>query len=307
MSEDSDTATLPEVSVGDIEVNAESLDIQAAAEIYKEYGCLVVRGLMSNYIPDMSREINMVIEESLAQVDQAVKNELGYSTPNGTLWLPAPEGFDREMQIMCLPISYKNSSAFTRAAMNETTLDLVEAVLGPNLELFDQGQSLVKEPVGGHPKLLHQDAAYFEHRFEGPMAQLNYVVDTDLNNGCLHVVPGSFKLGMLKHEDTFSHLGLNEEEWPWEKSVPIEGKAGDSIFFHVKCIHGSKPNWSDKARPVFINRYRNADDYVIIYATTAAGRAESEKHIKQAKSENEKNIMVRGFRRYDADRNKAAS
>jgi hypothetical protein len=278
------------------------LDIPKAAEIYKEHGCLVVRGLMKPYIEAMSREINMVIRESLDQVDLAKKNALGWSTPNGTLWLPAPESFDREMQIMCLPISYKNSSAFTQCAMNPTTLDLVEAVLGPNIELFDQGQSLVKEPVGGHPKLLHQDAAYFEHRFEGPMAQLTYVIDTDLNNGCLHVVPGSFKLGVLRHVDTFSHLGLDVNEWPWERSVPIEGKAGDSIFFNVNCIHGSKPNWSDEPRPVFINRYRDADDYVIIGATTVESRAEAEKNIKTAKSENERKMMVRGFRKFDAAR-----
>ncbi|MDA0321469.1 MAG: phytanoyl-CoA dioxygenase family protein [Verrucomicrobia bacterium] len=302
MTVSTENVTLPQVSIGDIEVSADGLDIAKAAEIYKEYGCLVVRGLMKAHVEEMSREINMVIQESLDQVEQATKNALGWSTPNGTIWLPAPENFDREMQIMCLPISYKNSSAFTRAAMNPTTLDIVEAVLGPNLELFDTGQALVKEAVGGHPKVLHQDAAYFEHRFEGPMAQLNYVVDTDLNNGCLHVVPGSFKLGVLRHEDTFSHLGLDEKEWPWERSVPIEGKAGDAIFFHVKCIHGSKPNWSDKARPVYICRYRDADDYVIIGATTVESRAEAEKHIKKAKNENERNMMVRGFRKFDAAR-----
>jgi hypothetical protein len=305
MTTSTDRSPLPDVAIEDIEVSADNLDIAKAAEIYREYGCLVARGLMKPHVEAMSREIDMVIQESLDQVDQAVKNPLGWSTPNGTLWIPAPENFDREMQIMCLPISYKNSSAFTQAAMNPTTLDIVEAVLGPNLELFDVGQALVKEAVGGHPKVLHQDAAYFEHRYEGPMAQLNYVVDTDLNNGCLHVVPGSFKLGVLKHEDTFSHLGLDEKAWPWERSVPIEGKAGDAIFFHVKCIHGSKPNASDKPRPVYISRYRDAEDYVIIGATTAEGRAEAEKHIKQAKSENEKHMMVRGFRRYDAAREQA--
>ena len=104
--------------------------------------------------------------------------------------------------------------------MDETALDLVEAILGPNIETFGNGQSLVKEPVGGHPKHLHQDSAYFEHKYEGPVALLNYVVDTNLENGALYVVPGSHKMGQLKHVDTFSHLGLDEDEWPWEAAAP---------------------------------------------------------------------------------------
>ena len=35
-----------------------------------------------------------------------------------------------------------------------------------------EGQVLYKEPVGGHPKMLHQDASYFEHKYEGPCALL---------------------------------------------------------------------------------------------------------------------------------------
>jgi len=296
------TENLPDVAVSDIEFFAEDMDLARAAAVYNELGCLVVRGLMKSHLEDMRREIDLLIEESLSQVDQAEKIELGWITPNRTLWLPAPEGFDREMQLMVLSLSYRNSSAFTRAAMNERTLDMVEAVLGPNIELADDGQALVKEAVGGHPKMLHQDAAYFQHRYEGPMGQLTYVVDTDLNNGALHVVPGSFKMGILKHEDTFSHLGLDEAEWPWERAMPIEGKAGDSIFFHVNCIHGSKPNWSDKPRPVFISRYRAADDYMIVGGTTAANRADAEKQVVEAKSQNAMRMMVRGFRRYDDDR-----
>ena len=45
--------------------------------------------------------------------------------------------------------------------------------------------------------------------------------------------------------------------------MPIEGAAGDAIFFHVKMIHGSPPNYSTVPRPVFIHRYRRADDYAI--------------------------------------------
>ncbi|HZP82724.1 MAG TPA: phytanoyl-CoA dioxygenase family protein [Chthonomonadaceae bacterium] len=289
----------PTVRVEDLEVFADDLDVQRAAAIYKEHGCLVVRGLMKPYIPELARDIEATAQQSIALLDQAQKVTEGWTTPDGTLFLPAPPGFQRDKQIMVLRISYYTSAAFFRSAFDMKTVDLVEAILGPNIELFINGQCLYKEPVGGHPKHLHQDAAYFEHRYEGPVGVLSYVVDTDLTNGALHVVPGSHKMGVLKHVDTFSHLGLSADEWPWERALPIVGKAGDSIFFHVKTIHGSQENHSDKPRPVFIHRYRRADDYVTIGGTTTANRAENEKRAEEAKKENQRGLMVRGFRPYE--------
>ena len=292
------------VTVEDIEVSVDVLDVEKAASIFEEHGCLVVRGLMKPYIEAIHKDIKAAAAESLALLDQAQQIVEGWRTPNGTLFLPAPSGFERDKQIMVLAVNYQTSAAFFHSAFDENTINIVEAILGSNVEIFGNGQCLYKEPVGGHPKHLHQDSAYFEHRYQGPVGTLNYVVDTDLVNGALHVVPGSHRLGQLKHIDTFSHLGLEEDEWPWESAFPVTGKAGDSIFFNVKTVHGSKQNMSDKPRPVFINRYRRTDDYVIIGGTTTANRAEAEKRAAAAeeakKSNSDRGLMVRGFRPYSA-------
>jgi phytanoyl-CoA hydroxylase len=287
------------VTVEQLEVFADDLDVQKAAAVYHEHGCLVVRGLMKPYLAELARDIDVAARQSLELLDQARQVPEGWVTPNGTLFLPAPANYSRDKQIMVLAISYQTSAAFFRSAFDEKTVDLVSAILGPNVELFMNGQCLYKEPVGGHPKHLHQDASYFEHRYEGPVGILSYVVDTDLRNGALHVVPGSHRMGVLEHVDTFSHLGLAEEEWPWERAVPIIGKAGDSIFFHVRCIHGSKENHSDQPRPVFIHRYRRADDYVTVSGTTTENRAQAEKRATEAKKENQRGLMVRGYRPYE--------
>ena len=69
---------------------------------------------------------------------------------------------------MVLSVGYQTSAAFFQSAFDENTAKIVEAILGPNVEIFGNGQCLYKEPVGGHPKHLHQDSAYFEHRYQGP-------------------------------------------------------------------------------------------------------------------------------------------
>lgn len=291
------------MTVEQLEVFADDPDLVVKAkQIYTEYGCLVVRGLLNPYLADLVRDVERTAAESLSLIDQAEKIPEGWKTPNGTLFLPAPANYSRDKQIMVLAVNYYNSAAFFRSAFDPRTVEIAAAILGDNVELFLNGQCLYKEPVGGHPKHLHQDSAYFEHRFEGPVATLNYLVDTDLQNGALYVVPGSHRFETLKHVDTFSHLGLDEQEWSWEDALPIIGKAGDSIFFHVRTIHGSKENYSDKPRPVTINRYRRADDYVIISGTTTDNRSDAEKRMEQAKKENQRGLMVRGFREYDAAR-----
>ena len=295
---------VPKVKVEDIEMSVEALDLQKAADIFEAHGCLVVRGLMLPYIKAIHQDIEAAAAESLSRLDEAEQIVEGWRTPNGTLFIPAPGGYERDKQIMVLAVNYQTSAAFFQSAFDATAADIVEAILGPNVEIYGNGQCLYKEPVGGHPKHLHQDSAYFEHRYQGPVGILNYVVNTDLVNGALHVVPGSHRLGQLKHIDTFSHLGLAEDEWPWESALPVSGQAGDSIFFNVKTVHGSKQNMSDKPRPVFINRYRRTDDYVIIGGTTTANRAESEKRAAAAeaakKASTDRGLMLRGFRPFEA-------
>jgi hypothetical protein len=295
------TPSAPTVTVRDIEVFTENLDLQKAASIYKEHGCLVVRGLMKRYLPELRRDIEAAAARAISLLDQAKQVPEGWVTPDGTLFLPAPPNHPRDKQIMVLAVSHYTSGAFFRASFDDRAMDVVEAILGPNIEQFMSGQCLYKEPVGGHPKKLHQDSAYFEHRYDGPVGILSYVVDTDLVNGALHVVPGSHRLGQLRHVDTFSHLGLDEDEWPWESALPLVGEAGDSIFFHYRTIHGSQENHSQASRPVFINRYRRPDDYVIIGGTSTANRAEAEKRAREAPQvkKGDRGLMVRGFRPYE--------
>lgn len=295
-----DIPRLPTVTVAELEVHAADLDSDRAAAIYRKHGALVIRGLYKSTVAGVRQDIERAAAQAISLIPQAKKCAEGWLTPDGTLLLPAPAHYHREQQLMVLQCDYKTSANIFRAAVDETMCDLAAALIGPDVELFMDGQVLYKEPVGGHPKHLHQDSAYFEHRLEGPLAALTYVVDTDLNNGALHVIPGSHRCGVIQHVDTFSHLGLPADIWPWERAVPICGQAGDAILFHVHTIHGSKENFSTAPRPVFINRYRDAADYVLVGATSTAARKEAESQEARKAVERSRNqqrgLMVRGYR-----------
>ncbi|MDE0552667.1 MAG: mitomycin antibiotic biosynthesis protein, partial [Candidatus Poribacteria bacterium] len=149
----------PKVTVEDIEMSVNALDAQKAADLFEEHGCLVVRGLMKPYIEKIHQDIEDAAAESILLLDKAERIVEGWRTPNGTLFLPAPEGYERDKQIMVLAVNYQTSAAFFQSAFDETTANIIEAILGPNVEIFGNGQCLYKEPVGGHPKHLHQDSA----------------------------------------------------------------------------------------------------------------------------------------------------
>lgn len=290
MSQASDiTLTSEEISF-----DAQDLDLQKAAEVFTEHGAMVVRGLLKDHVPAVKKDIMRAVDESMRLLPEAEESEVGWYTPNGSLFIPAPANYERKQQIMVVGVHYQSSAAFLLSALEPRLLDVVEAILGPNIETYNNGQVLVKEPVGGHPKHLHQDSAYFEHKFLGPVGVLTYCVDTTVERGALHIVPGSHRLGQLDHIDTFSHLGLDEREWPWEAALPIEGEAGDSIFFNVKTVHGSKPNYTEMVRPAFIHRYRRPDDYVIATGTTVENR----RNVEHGDATQSEGLMVRGIREF---------
>ena len=292
------------VQVTDIEMHAGDLDPGRAAAIYAEHGCLVVRGLLRAYAAAIGVDVVRTMEQAIRLYDEGRYREskVGLSTPDGTLLIPAPDGFERDWQVMVTSCKYTTSSTFLHSAFDPELLAIVREILGDQVEIFGDGQTLCKEPAGGHPKLLHQDASYFEHKYDGPVGVLCYTIPTTVERGALHVVPGSHRLEILEHVDTESHLGLDPAQWTFARAVPIEGDAGDAIFFHVKMIHGSPPNYSTVPRPVFIHRYRRADDFVVIGASTVADRKARAAEVAAANKDNQFGLMVAGFRGYAEER-----
>ena len=110
------------VTVEDLELSAEGLDPIRAAGIFKAHGCLVVRGLMAGYVEAIGRDIEATAAQSIALLDRAEEIPEGWRTADGTLFLPAPENFERDKQIMVLAINYQTSAAFFRSAFGFVVL-----------------------------------------------------------------------------------------------------------------------------------------------------------------------------------------
>jgi phytanoyl-CoA hydroxylase len=74
--------------------------------------------------------------------------------------------------------------------------------------------------------------------------------DATVENGCLWVLPGSHREGVLwpQREHRDERFDCTHESWnfPWcdADSIPVEMKAGSIVFFNGYLLHWSLPNRS---------------------------------------------------------------
>ncbi|MDE0461280.1 MAG: hypothetical protein OXH93_02660, partial [Caldilineaceae bacterium] len=59
----------PKITADKISVPVEDLDAAKAAAVYREHGCLVVRGLMKPYIEEMAADIGATVRQSIEMLD----------------------------------------------------------------------------------------------------------------------------------------------------------------------------------------------------------------------------------------------
>jgi phytanoyl-CoA hydroxylase len=114
------------------------------------------------------------------------------------------------------------------------------------------------KPPGARGQALHQDNRYLQAEPGTCMAAWLALEDIDLENGCLEVVPGSQDMPMVCTEpaDTSKSFSDGVINLPGMKTIPIEMKKGDVIFFNGSLVHGSGPNMSaTRFRRIMVGHY----------------------------------------------------
>jgi len=123
------------------------------------------------------------------------------------------------------------------------------------------------KPPGSRGQGMHQDDMYLLTSPANCMAAWTPVDDTDEENGCLRVVPGSHNLEVMCPDPEEAKMA-RAEAWkslsrknPEEKkrvgrAIPVPLKRGQTLFFGGRLIHGSGPNKSKtRSRRTFIGHY----------------------------------------------------
>jgi phytanoyl-CoA hydroxylase len=198
---------------------------------------------------------NLIGPEWVAQIRAEIDNlheRMAEQTPEG-VHVSWEHEVDPAIQrrIKQLMHAERVSPALDRLVRSPEVVDIVEAVLGPDVSLF-HCKLLMKAARDGTVTPWHQDYSYWITDDNRPL-MLNCMLSIDdatPENGCIQMVPGSHRRGLMEHDRAGKVFGrfLPGYFQPREDAVTVPMPAGSAIFFGPLVIHGSDANRSERDR-----------------------------------------------------------
>jgi hypothetical protein len=88
-----------------------------------------------------------------------------------------------------------------------------------------------------------------------------------MENGPLMIIPGSHRGPIFDHHVDGVFAGAMSPEnrdVDYNSAIPLLGKAGSITVHHVRAVHGSAPNVSDRDRRLLLFQFRAADAWPIL-------------------------------------------
>ncbi len=137
-------------------------------------------------------------------------------------------------------------------ATDERVLDAVEALLGPDIMLFDVTY-IVKEPHQPSHASWHQDLTYWGFSTDDQVSMWLALSPATVESGCMRMLPGSHRQGQIDHEDVSDpnnvlYRGQTVKDVAEEQAVYCPLAPGEASFHHGWTLHASMPNMSDDRR-----------------------------------------------------------
>ena len=159
-------------------------------------------------------------------------------------------------------------------------LDAMEPLLGPEISFNGDYHLRPKLPSSALTAFpMHQDSQYYGPQTGHILVITVWIplVDVDQENGCLWVIPGSHRWGLLAgarraDDNMVSFEDVERRGTP----IPIPMRCGDFLAFHNLTFHGSKVNRTDGVRWSLDVRFRETPGYRRIGDQEATGNAHLE-------------------------------
>ena len=146
---------------------------------------------------------------------------------------------------------------FNEFINNEVLCDILEDILGPNVDCF-LSQFIFKNP-GAWGQPWHQDSSYFPFDREPQVGAWLATSEATLENGCLVILPGSHKEHLHEHlpdDRKGSNYGYTEiKDHDFSQETPMTLNTGDLLLFHSFLMHKSYDNNSQARRTAMVYHF----------------------------------------------------
>ncbi len=228
------------------------MDAEAAA-FFDEHGYLVIENALAH-------------EEVAAINDQATRICRGEAGTFDGYRGPHDDETDTEVlkQYHCIHFPHKLSPTIHDQLAHRAIVETLTGVIGPDVKCM---QSMLFIKASGKPgQAWHQDEDYIPTRDRSLTGAWIALDDATVENGCLWIIPGSHKHGVLWPQEFQNHPDYDCAEksvdfpYPEADAVPVEVKAGSVVVFNGYLLHRSLPNCAPEGtfRRVLVNHYMSA-------------------------------------------------
>jgi ectoine hydroxylase-related dioxygenase (phytanoyl-CoA dioxygenase family) len=165
---------------------------------------------------------------------------------------------------LCIHYPHKMSDVALRALHNPRIVEALVDVVGPNVKAM---QSMLFIKSEGKPgQAWHQDEFFIPTRDRSLTAVWIALDDATIENGCLWVLPGSHRRGVIyparEQDDPRFDCSTEAYDFPYtdDQSVPVEIPAGTAVIFNGYLLHRSLENSGAHGyRRALANHYMSAE------------------------------------------------
>ena len=165
---------------------------------------------------------------------------------------------------LCIHHPHKVSRIAASYLAHPAIVEVLVELIGPNVKCM---QSMLFIKSSGKPgQAWHQDEDYIPTRDRSLTAAWIALDDATVENGCLWVIPGSHRHGILwaMKENDDPEFDCNDESYGFpyadDDGVPVEVSAGSVVFFNGYLLHRSLRNRATSGyRRSLVNHYMSAE------------------------------------------------
>jgi phytanoyl-CoA hydroxylase len=223
---------------------------------YHETGYLVVPEVIE---PELLARLRGALDALVADAASVSEHTDVYDLEPGH----TPE----QPKVRRIKLPHSHTPVFWELAQYPRMVGIMEKLLGPSGVRLQSSKINLKSPHYGSPVEWHQDWAFYPHTNDDMLAVGVMLDDAFMENGPLMVVPGSHKGPTWDHHSDGYFCGAMDptrREVDFESAVPLMGKAGSMSFHHVRLVHGSAQNVSDKPRRLLLYEFSAGDAFPLM-------------------------------------------
>lgn len=215
---------------------------------YEEHGFLIVEDVFNaEEISVAFAELDRIVDGTIAGPQVEWRNKPGADAP-----LPEKYRAVRKIQ------SFVDYSEPLRGLAHHPNIAKTAEKLLRDRPLLSGNMAMLKPPseAAGVEKPWHQDMAYGPYAYSRMVCGVWIALDdADIDNGCMHVIPGSHRAGPVPHY-AVRDWQLCDANVNIDRSEAVPLRAGSALFFSGLLHHGTPPNDSSRNRRALQFHYR---------------------------------------------------